>query len=107
MENINYALVSADENGTILALKGKVNSENSHSVEGGMLTLRAAHPAGSLSIDASVLESISSSGLNVLMRLRQNEGSLRIFNVSEDVYKAFKNTGLIGLIEVEKAASAA
>ena len=104
MENINYALVSADENGTILALKGNVNSENSYSVEGGMLTLRAAHPAGKLSIDASVLESISSSGLNVLMRLRQNEGSLRIFNVSESVYNTLHNTGLIGLIEVEKAA---
>ena len=105
MENNNYALVSADENGTTLAMRGNINSKNSQSVEGGMLSLRAAHPRGKLSIDASLLESISSSGLKSLMRLRQNEGSLKIFNVSDDVYKSLSNKGLDGLIEVVKAVS--
>ena len=103
MENTNYALVSADERGTVLALRGCVNAENSQSVEGGLLTLRAAHPAGTLSIDASVLDGITGAGMNVLMRIRKNEESLRLFNVSNDVYETLSNNGLTSVIKVEKA----
>ena len=39
MENNNYALVSADENGTTIAVKVEMNSETSHSVESGVLTV--------------------------------------------------------------------
>ena len=102
MENNNYALVSADERGTVLALRGNLNSDNSKAVEGGMMTLRAAHPAGSLSIDASVLDSISGAGLNVLMRLRKNEESLRLFNVSNEVYNTLRSNGLTELMTVER-----
>lgn len=103
MENNNYALVSADEKGTVLALKGHVNSANSKTVEGGLMTLRAAHPAGSLSIDASVLDSISGAGLNLLMRLRNNENNLRMFNVSSQVYDTLHQNGLTEVIKVEKS----
>ena len=102
MENMNYALVSADERGTVLALRGNLNSENFKTVEGGMMTLRAAHPAGTLSIDASVLDSISGAGLNVLMRLRKNENSLRMFNVYNEVYNTLNQNGLTEFITVEK-----
>lgn len=103
MENSNYALVSADERGTVLQLKGHVNSSNSKTIEGGMMTLRAAHPSGALSIDASVLDSISASGMDVLVRLRNNENSLRLFNVNSEVYSALHRSGLTGFITVEKA----
>ena len=102
MENKNYALVSADKNGTVLALRGCVNSDNSKAVEGGMMTLRAAHPEGTLSIDASVLDSISGAGMNMLMRLRNNEESMRMFNVSSEVYNTLQQSGLTSLITVEK-----
>lgn len=102
MENNNYALVSADEQGTVLALRGSVTSENSKAIEGGMMSLRAAHPAGKLSIDASVLDCISGAGMNVLMRLRKNEDSLRVFNVSNEVYDSLRQNGLTELITVEK-----
>ncbi|MBQ9733220.1 MAG: hypothetical protein IJV74_03180 [Clostridia bacterium] len=102
MENNNYALVSADEQGTVLALRGSVTSENSKAIEGGMMSLRAAHPAGKLSIDASVLDCISGAGMNVLMRLRKNEDSLRVFNVSNEVYDRLRQNGLTELITVEK-----
>ena len=102
MENNNYALVSADEKGTVLALRGSVTSENSKAIEGGMMSLRAAHPAGKLSIDASVLDCISGAGMNVLMRLRKNEDSLRMFNVSNEVYDSLRQNGLTELITVEK-----
>ena len=102
MENNNYALVSADEKGTVIALRGKVTSENSKTVEGGMMSLRAAHPAGKLSIDASVLDCISGAGMNVLMRLRSNEESLRVFNVNNEVYNTLSQNGLTELMTVEK-----
>lgn len=103
MENCNYALVSADEKGTVLAMRGHVDSDNSKAVEGGMMTLRAAHPSGTLSIDASVLDSISGTGLNMLMRLRRNEDSLRLFNVNNEVYNALERRGLTRHITVEKS----
>ena len=67
-----------------------------------MMSLRAAHPAGKLSIDASVLDCISSAGMNVLMRLRNNEGSLRMFNVNNEVYNSLHSNGLTEFITVEK-----
>ena len=67
-----------------------------------MMSLRAAHPAGKLSIDASVLDCISGAGMNVLMRLRKNEDSLRMFNVSNEVYDSLRQNGLTELITVEK-----
>ena len=67
-----------------------------------MMTLRAAHPEGTLSIDASVLDSISGAGMNMLMRLRNNEESMRMFNVSSEVYNTLQQSGLTSLITVEK-----
>ena len=104
MENYNYALVSADEKGTVLAIRGHLDSGNSGAVEGGVMTLRAAHPSGKLSIDASVLDSVSGTGLNMLMRLRNNEDSLRIFNVNNEVYNTLEGKGLTRHITVERSA---
>lgn len=103
MENNNYALVNADENGTTIAVKGNMDSENSQHVENGLLAIRAAHPSGKLSIDASVLEGISSAGMNVFMRLRRNESSMSVRNVKPEIYKALKAHGLTNLIDIRKA----
>ena len=53
-------------------------------------------------LDASVLDSISGAGLNVLMRLRNNEESLRLFNVSNEVYNTLRSNGLTELMTVER-----
>ena len=103
MKETNYALVNADEKGTTLAVKGHLNSENSNHVESGLLSLRAAHPAGKLDIDASVLDGISSAGMNVFMRLRRNESSMNIRNVKPEIYKSLRKHGLTELIEIEKS----
>lgn len=103
MENNNYALVSADENGTTIAVKGEMNSETSHSVESGVLAIRAAHPRGKLSIDASVLEGISREGVNVFMRLRNNEHNMSVRNTKPEIYKTLRAHGLTHLIDIEKS----
>lgn len=99
----NCALVNADENGTTVAVQGNINSENAHRVESGLLALRAAHPEGEFSIDASVLDGISTAGMNVFMRLRRNERNMSIRNAKPEIYKALRAHGLTNLINIEKA----
>jgi anti-anti-sigma regulatory factor len=103
LENNNYALVSADKKNTILAIRGVMNSDNSHAVESGLLALRAAHPHGKLSIDASVLDGVSSSGANVLKRMRKNESNMKMINVSPELYETLRENGLTKLINIEMA----
>jgi len=40
--------------------------------------------------------------MNMLMRLRSNEESLRVFNVSNEVYNTLSQNGITELITVEK-----
>ena len=105
MENNNFALVSADEKNTVLAVKGSMDSATSGLIEGGILALRAAHPHGRLSIDASVLDNISSTGVGVLKRLRKNENNMRMINVSPEVYETLRENGLTNLINIKLAKS--
>ena len=103
MENNNFALVSADEKNTVLAVRGSMDSKSSGLIEGGLLALRAAHPHGRLSIDASVLDNISSTGVGVLKRLRRNESNMSMINVSPEVYETLRENGLTNMINIKLA----
>ena len=104
MEKNTCALVSADEKATVIAVSGEMNSANSARIESGLLAIRAAHPSGSLHIDASVLDGISSSGANVFKRIRNNESNMSVRNAKPEIYKALRKHGLTELIHIEKNA---
>ena len=54
-------------------------------------------------MDSENLEYISSAGLRVILRLKKAEPSLKVINVSADVYEIFDITGFTEIITIEKA----
>ena len=56
--------------------------------------LKALSAGGeSIQIDMSGLGYISSAGLRVLLKLRREQGELRVFDVSPEVYEILEMTG--------------
>ena len=99
MENVTSRI----ENGVrIITISGKVDSNNAAFVEE---AINAAPKEGATStvIDAENLTYISSAGLRVFLRLRKDEPSLKVINVSSDVYEIFDITGFTEMIKIEKA----
>lgn len=58
--------------------------------------------AGHIVLDASGLTFISSAGLRVLMRLRRQDVSLEIREVSPEVYDVFNMTGFTQILDVRR-----
>ena len=61
------------------------------------------NPGCILRFDASELNYISSAGLRILLKVRKNQGSLSIFNLSNDVYDILEMTGFTEMLDVERA----
>ena len=86
-----------------LCLEGRIDSNNASTVEAEIFTALNANPGAAVSIDASMLEYISSAGLRVLMKLRKQAGTaLPVLNVSPEVYEIFETTGFTELLDVRK-----
>ena len=86
-----------------LCLEGRIDSNNASKVEAEIFTALNANPGAAVSIDASMLEYISSAGLRVLMKLRKQAGTaLPVLNVSPEVYEIFETTGFTELLDVRK-----
>ena len=78
-------------------IKGKIDTTNAPLFE---KELMAALPT---EIDASELEYISSAGLRILMKLRNEVGGVTVVNVRSEVYEIFDVTGFTQLLNVQKA----
>ena len=98
----NFAAKSENDVLTIL-LTGRIDSNSAPDAEAQIEALRAENPHTSIVLDAENLEYISSAGLRVILRLRKNEPSLQIVNVSSEVYEILDMTGFIEMIPVSKA----
>lgn len=84
-------------------LTGRIDSANAESVEKEINDLRVANPQGDFVLDLDELQYISSAGLRVVLRLRKKEPSLKLINVSSEVYDIFEMTGFTEMLTVEKA----
>lgn len=99
MDNVTSRI----ENGVrIITVSGKVDSNNAPAVEAA-INASSKEGATSTVIDAENLLYISSAGLRVFLRLRKEDPTLKIINVSNDVYEIFDITGFTEMIEIEKA----
>ena len=99
MDNVTSRI----ENGVrIITVSGKVDSNNAPAVEAA-INASSKEGATSTVIDAENLLYISSAGLRVFLRLRKEDPTLKIINVSTDVYEIFDITGFTEMIEIEKA----
>lgn len=97
-------LIENNEEGLVIRLQGRIDSNNSGEHEAEILKHIEAIPEGTaVIVDASELEYISSAGLRVLMKVRKQCGKeLPVRNVSSEVYEIFETTGFTELLNVTK-----
>lgn len=84
-------------------LEGRIDSTNVNAFDTEVNALTQETNAKGVAFDCTDLEYVSSAGLRVFMRLRKRFGSLRVDNVSPDVYDIFEVTGFSSLLDVRKA----
>lgn len=86
-----------------LFLDGRIDSNNAAQVRQEAMGAVSGVPGAELVLDAEELEYISSAGLRVLMKLRKQTGkTIRVENVSREVFDIFQVTGFTDLLEVHK-----
>ncbi len=100
MSNITAEL---KDNKLVLSLSGHIDSANAAEVETEAIAQREKYPDKDLVINAEKLEYISSAGLRIILRLKKTCSTLKIVNVSTEIYEILEMTGFTEMIEVEKA----
>ncbi len=93
-----------NENGVLTVfLSGRIDSSNAEERENELNSVIGANSFEQIIIDAEGIEYISSAGLRMILRTRKNQPSLKITNVSSEVYEIFDMTGFTEMLPVEKA----
>ena len=82
---------------------GRIDSANASQVEKEIQDALVAVTFRELVIDAEKLDYVSSAGLRVILRLRKSNPTLKIINVSPDVYDILEVTGFTEIVPVTKA----
>ena len=83
--------------------EGNIDSNNAEEFGREIEAIRNENPSGSLVLDLDELRYISSAGLRQILRLRKKEKSLKLINVSSEIYEIFDMTGFSEMMEIEKA----
>lgn len=97
-------MLSKCENGALTVyLEGRIDSSNAEQKSAEAEKIISDNPHESIVFDAEKLEYISSAGLRFILKVRKSEPTLRIINVSSEVYDIFDMTGFTEMITVEKA----
>ena len=92
------------ENGMLtVALTGHIDSVNTAETEAQIMALREANPHDGLVLDMENLSYISSAGLRAVLRLGKLEQTIKLVNVSSEVYEVLDMTGFAEIMPVEKA----
>lgn len=100
MSNVEIA---KKDDGLVISLSGHIDSTNADAVENEIVARRKEDAGLAVVIDAAKLEYMSSAGLRILLRLRKTCPTLKMINVSPEVYEVLQMTGFTELIAVEKA----
>ena len=82
---------------------GRIDSSNAAAAETEIFTLVDSCPDADPVLDCDQLEYLSSAGLRVLLHLLKRRPSLKVVNVSSDVYDVLEMTGFTEMLPVEKA----
>lgn len=93
-----------DGNTLTISIPGRIDTTNAEQKGNEIFEiLENNSDVENLIIDANGLEYISSSGLRVILKIRKDFPSLKIINVSNEVYDIFDMTGFSEMITIEKA----
>ncbi len=95
--------ITKTENGntTVIAVEGRLNTTTAN--EFGNEVKALLETAENIVFDFEKVEYISSTGLRVLLFAQKEmnkRGSMKIINVSEDVYDVMKDVGFTGISEI-------
>ncbi len=91
-----------DTNTKTVFLKGRIDSSNSAQAEQELLK-ETGDFSGTLILDATDLEYISSAGLRVILRLKKQNKTTSVINVGSEVYEIFDMTGFTEMMDISKA----
>lgn len=91
-----------NETWILAAICGRVDSTNASELERELFEIKEENKGMRIVLDAEELEYISSAGLRVLLKLRKEQGELKLVQVSLEVYEILQVTGFTELLTVEK-----
>ena len=92
------------ENGVLtIILAGRIDASNAQVIESEIREIRAKYPADTIAVDCDQLEYISSAGLRVILRLKQEVERTSLINVHAEFYEVLDTTGFNELMEIKKA----
>ncbi len=91
-----------ENNKIIIKLEGELNSFNSEQVEKDIDAILAANSFGAIVLDVKNLRYISSAGLRIVARLKQQYNDVSIINTPDDVYSILEMVGFTEEIKVTR-----
>lgn len=83
-------------------LKGKVNSSNSEETEQAIDNIIASNSFKSIVFDMGELEYISSAGLRILIRIKQQNEDTKLTKVSDAIYEILEMVGFTSFFTIER-----
>ena len=92
------------DNGVLtLFLEGHIDSSNAAKFENEAITELNNYPGAEVILDCDKLEYISSAGLRVVLKIKKLRGaSVKLVNVSSEVYEILEVTGFSEMLEIHK-----
>lgn len=91
-----------ENNKLIIKLEGELNSFNSEQVEKDIDAIIAANSFDAIVLDTKNLRYISSAGLRIVARLKQQYNDVTIVNTPDDVYSILEMVGFTEEIKVTR-----
>ena len=91
-----------ENNKVIIKLEGELNSFNSEQVEKDIDAILAANSFDAIVLDTKNLRYISSAGLRIIARLKQQYNDVSIINTPDDVYSILEMVGFTEEIKVTR-----
>ena len=93
-----------NENDTLtIYLEGKIDSLSAPGIASEINQARQKYSPETIILDCDKLEYISSAGLRLILRIKQEVEDTRLINVHTDIYDIFDMTGITEMMTVEKA----
>jgi len=86
----------------VIAFSGTVDSTNADETEENIRKIRELHSSSSIILDFEKLNYISSAGLRIVLRLKQEVKNVIIINVRPEVYSVLEMTGFTEMMTVRK-----
>ncbi len=93
---------NVESNILTIIMEGELNSFNSEDVEKEIDGVLSQNDVRSIIVDMGDLRYISSAGLRIIVRLKQNYDDTRLIRVPENIYSIFSMVGFQNIISIER-----